>query len=153
MGQADVTVTLAELRAHAIDHTLLPETTPRKALARLPFVQADPICAPARAQDLILCQRVKGYRAGDLERQYPKLELEEASDCSRPLIHWCEIGVSFEQLPLLWRDQVIGWGNVSVQDGKLDVQLGFAAERPSAPEFETELESEIERLRVFLGLG
>ncbi len=34
--------------------------------------------APARAQDLILAQRVKGYRAGDLERRYPRLAIEEA---------------------------------------------------------------------------
>jgi uncharacterized protein YcaQ len=34
--------------------------------------------APARAQDLILAHRVEGYRAGDLERRYPKLEIEEA---------------------------------------------------------------------------
>ena len=41
------------------------------------FVQADPIRAPARAQDLILRQRVRGYRAGDLERQYESLGIEE----------------------------------------------------------------------------
>jgi uncharacterized protein YcaQ len=41
------------------------------------FVQADPIRAPARAQDLILRQRVKDYRAGDLERRYPTLDIEE----------------------------------------------------------------------------
>jgi len=41
------------------------------------FVQADPIRAPARAQDLILRHRVKGYRAGDLERRYAELGLEE----------------------------------------------------------------------------
>ena len=41
------------------------------------FVQADPIRAPARAQDLILRQRVKNYRAGDLERRYTSLEVEE----------------------------------------------------------------------------
>src|SRR5262245_66547378 len=34
--------------------------------------------APARAQDLILAQRVEGYRAGDLERRYPRLAIEEA---------------------------------------------------------------------------
>ncbi len=44
---------------------------------RLGFVQADPIRAPATAQDLILRHRVLGYRAGDLERQYEPLELEE----------------------------------------------------------------------------
>ena len=43
----------------------------------LGFIQADPIQAPARAQDLILRQRVTGYRAGDLERRYPKLGIEE----------------------------------------------------------------------------
>jgi uncharacterized protein YcaQ len=41
------------------------------------FVQADPIRAPARAQDLILRHRVKDYHAGDLERLYPKLKIEE----------------------------------------------------------------------------
>jgi uncharacterized protein len=45
----------------------------------LEFVQFDPIRYPARAQDLILHQRVTGYRAGDLERQYHDLGLEE--DC------------------------------------------------------------------------
>jgi uncharacterized protein YcaQ len=46
-------------------------------LAGLGFVQADPIRAPARAQDLILRHRVAGYRAGDLERRYPSLDLDE----------------------------------------------------------------------------
>ena len=41
------------------------------------FVQADPIRAPARAQDLILRHRVKNYKAGDLERRYIKLGIEE----------------------------------------------------------------------------
>jgi len=48
------------------------------AVARLGFVQADPIRAPARAQDLVLRHRVRGYRAGDLERRYPDLDLDEA---------------------------------------------------------------------------
>jgi uncharacterized protein len=41
------------------------------------FVQADPIRSPARAQDLILRHRVKNYLAGDLERRYATLEIEE----------------------------------------------------------------------------
>lgn len=48
-----------------------------EAIARLGFVQADPIRAPARAQDLILRQRVPSYRAGLLERRFPRLGLEE----------------------------------------------------------------------------
>jgi uncharacterized protein len=41
------------------------------------FIQADPIRAPARAQDLILRHRVNGYCTGHLEHGYPELELEE----------------------------------------------------------------------------
>ena len=40
-------------------------------------MQADPIRAPARAQDLTLRHRVVDYRAGDLERLYPSLPIEE----------------------------------------------------------------------------
>jgi uncharacterized protein YcaQ len=47
------------------------------ALETIGFVQADPIRAPARAQDLILRHRVAGYRAGDLEREYPELSVHE----------------------------------------------------------------------------
>ncbi len=47
------------------------------ALAEMEFVQADPIRAPARAQDLILRQRVRGYRVGDLDRHYPSLLVDE----------------------------------------------------------------------------
>ena len=70
-------VTLDELRRFAVARSLFPPTTLRRALARMRFVQADPIRAPARAQDLILRQRVKGYRAGDLDRNYVSLGIEE----------------------------------------------------------------------------
>jgi uncharacterized protein len=70
-------VDLAALRRHALAHTLFAPTTLPQALRRLGFVQADPIRAPARAQDLTLRHRVKDYRAGDLERRYPQLGIEE----------------------------------------------------------------------------
>ena len=70
-------ITLAHLRAHAVARTLFAPTTLPKAIARLGFVQADPIRAPARAQDLTLRHRVVGYRAGDLEARYPRLAVEE----------------------------------------------------------------------------
>jgi len=70
-------VTIARLRERALRHTLFEVPSLAAALERLPFVQADPIRAPARAQDLILRQRVAGYRVGDLERAYPELDLEE----------------------------------------------------------------------------
>ncbi len=35
--------------------------------------------------------------------------------------------LGYYALPLLWRDRVIGWGNVSVADGALQCDLGFVA--------------------------
>ena len=70
-------ITLRDLRHHALATSLFPPTTLGRALDRLGFVQADPIRAPARAQDLILRQRVKNYRVGDLDRKYRALKLEE----------------------------------------------------------------------------
>jgi hypothetical protein len=70
-------ITLDHLRRFAVTRSLFAPTTLKRAIHRLGFVQADPIRAPARAQDLILRHRVKGYRAGDLERFYPKLGIEE----------------------------------------------------------------------------
>jgi uncharacterized protein YcaQ len=70
-------ISLDHLRRHAVARSLFKPTTLPKAIARLGFVQADPIRAPARAQDLTLRHRVKGYRAGDLERRYASLAIEE----------------------------------------------------------------------------
>jgi uncharacterized protein YcaQ len=69
---------LRQLRRYAIARSLFKATSLPRAIARLGFVQADPMRAPARAQDLILAQRVKDYRAGELERRYPRLAIEEA---------------------------------------------------------------------------
>jgi uncharacterized protein YcaQ len=69
--------TLADLRQFAASRSLFPQTTLEQAIATLGFVQADPIRAPARAQDLTLRQRVAAYRAGDLERRYEELPVEE----------------------------------------------------------------------------
>jgi uncharacterized protein YcaQ len=68
---------IASLRAHAITQSLFKPTTLQAAIDRLGFVQADPIRSPARAQDLILRHRTIDYRAGDLERQYASLDVEE----------------------------------------------------------------------------
>jgi len=70
-------LTLDQLLRHALARSLFKPTTLPKAIARLGFVQADPIRAPARAQDLTLRHRVPDYRAGDLERRYPRLPIEE----------------------------------------------------------------------------
>ncbi len=69
--------TLDDLRSYAVSRSLFTPTTLLAAIRRLGFVQADPIRAPARAQDLTLRHRVKDYRAGDLERAYARLPIEE----------------------------------------------------------------------------
>ena len=68
---------LTLLRNYAIARSLFKPTTLPRALSKLGFVQADPLRAPARAQDLTLRHRVAGYQAGDLERRYARLPIEE----------------------------------------------------------------------------
>jgi len=66
-----------DLRRYAVARSLFAPTTLKGALGKLGFVQADPIRAPARAQDLTLRHRVKNYRVGDLERCYGSLGIAE----------------------------------------------------------------------------
>ena len=70
-------IKLDDLRRFAVARSLFTPTPLKRALHKLGFVQADPIRAPARAQDLMLRHRVKDYHAGDLERLYAKLGIEE----------------------------------------------------------------------------
>ena len=53
-------VTFDHLRRYAIARSLFKPTTLKRAIDKLGFVQADPIRAPARAQDLTLRHRVRG---------------------------------------------------------------------------------------------
>jgi uncharacterized protein len=70
-------ITLDDLRRYTVARNFLKPTTLKTVLHRMGFVQADPIRAPARAQDLILRHRVNNYRVGDLERRYTSLDVEE----------------------------------------------------------------------------
>ncbi|MEF2277807.1 crosslink repair DNA glycosylase YcaQ family protein [Deinococcus sp. YIM 134068] len=91
----------AGVRAFAF-RTLGPRTSLAVALGRMGFLQADPIRVPARAQDLTLMQRARGYRAGDLERLYPALGIEEdmlpnygfVTRAVQALLHPREVGES-----------------------------------------------------------
>jgi uncharacterized protein YcaQ len=69
-------IAIADMRRFSVTRLPRPATL-RAAIEQLGFVQADPIRAPARAQDLTLRHRVAGYRAGDLERLYGTLDIEE----------------------------------------------------------------------------
>jgi len=55
-------------------------------------------------------------------------------------------------MPMLWRDQVIGWGNLSVTEGALKAEFGYVKSEPRDVLFNRELEAEMERIRKFLGL-
>ena len=69
---------LDSLRRSAVARSLFQTADIQDAIERFGFLQADPIRAPARAQDLTLRHRVTGYLAGDLERRYAELPIEEA---------------------------------------------------------------------------
>jgi hypothetical protein len=54
-------------------------------------------------------------------------------------------------LPLLWRDQVIGWGNLATADGRLAVDLGYVTGRPPRDiAFRRALDDELQRITDFL---
>jgi uncharacterized protein YcaQ len=61
--------------------------------------------------------------------------------------------LGYYALPLLWRDRVIGWGNLAVENGALTSELGYTAGQPPRDRaFKRELETELERMRLFLGV-
>ena len=56
-------------------------------------------------------------------------------------------------LPLLWREQVIGWGNLSVSDGRLVPELGYTSGRaPREAAFRAALDDELGAMSLFLDL-
>jgi uncharacterized protein YcaQ len=60
--------------------------------------------------------------------------------------------LGYYALPLLWRDRVIGWGNLSVKNGELLAEFGYVESPPRGRAFQRELWAELDRMRTFLGL-
>jgi uncharacterized protein YcaQ len=56
-------------------------------------------------------------------------------------------------MPLLWREQVVGWANVSVRAGRLHPSIGFFGSRIAGAGFAQAVDDELQRLHVFLGLA
>jgi len=54
-------------------------------------------------------------------------------------------------LPLLWRDDVIGWANLKLTDGTLDVDLGYIDKAPTSKVYTNALDAEIARFEAFIG--
>lgn len=62
--------------------------------------------------------------------------------------------LGYYALPLLWRDRVIGWGNLSLNNGTLRPEFGYVAGRPPRDRaFRLALEGELAAIRLFLGLS
>lgn len=61
--------------------------------------------------------------------------------------------LGYYALPLLWCEQVVGWGNVSVSRETLHSSFGYVGREPRDRAFRAGLEAELERLRTFLRLG
>ncbi len=55
-------------------------------------------------------------------------------------------------MPVLWRDDVIGWANTKVEGRRLEVDIGYVEKRPRAKAFRLALEAEVEAMTTFLGL-
>ena len=60
--------------------------------------------------------------------------------------------LGYYAMPLLWRDRVTGWANLSVRNGDLECKIGYI-EAPNDRAFKRELDLEIDRMRIFLGLS
>jgi uncharacterized protein YcaQ len=58
--------------------------------------------------------------------------------------------LGYYAMPLLWRDRVIGWANVTAKNGTLECAIGYAGSPPRERVFKRELDAEIDRLRTFL---
>jgi uncharacterized protein len=58
--------------------------------------------------------------------------------------------LGYYAMPLLWREDVVGWVNISSRQGAFSVVPGFSKEEPAEPAFWRELEAEVERFRRFL---
>ena len=52
-------------------------------------------------------------------------------------------------MPMLWGEQMLGWANLKVIDGRLQHELGFAGPRPRGSAFQLALERRCSRCRNF----
>lgn len=58
--------------------------------------------------------------------------------------------LGYYAMPMLWRDDIIGWVNISNQNGNIHVEPGFKKNISTDLNFDQEFEAEVERFRFFL---
>src|SRR6185295_385127 len=61
--------------------------------------------------------------------------------------------LGYYALPMLWRDRVVGWANLAVDGIGLKTTLGYVKSPPRDRSFKQELEAELQRMKIFLGLS
>jgi uncharacterized protein YcaQ len=55
-------------------------------------------------------------------------------------------------MPMLWGEQMLGWANLKVVDGRLQHELGFAGPQPHSRTFQLALEEALQRMHEVLKL-
>jgi len=55
-------------------------------------------------------------------------------------------------MPMLWGEQMLGWANLKVVDGRLQHELGFAGLRPGGSAFRRALDEALQQMQEFLEL-
>ena len=58
--------------------------------------------------------------------------------------------LGYYAMPMLWKDQVIGWANALRKEGKVAVEFGFVDREPQERAFRPALDAEVSRLEWFL---
>lgn len=53
-------------------------------------------------------------------------------------------------MPILWKDDFVGWANVTVQDAQLHFEIGYEKKFAKSREYRKELDEELERFREFM---
>jgi uncharacterized protein len=61
--------------------------------------------------------------------------------------------LGYYAMPLLWRDQVIGWANVGAAEGGLRIDAGFVGMRPKERAFRLAFDAEVASMQEFLNGG
>jgi uncharacterized protein len=53
---------------------------------------------------------------------------------------------------MLWGEQILGWANLKVVNGRLQHELGFAGQRPRGSAFQLALDEALHRMQECLEL-
>ena len=55
-------------------------------------------------------------------------------------------------MPMLWGEQMLGWANLKVVDGRLQHEVGFAGPPPHSRAFRVSLDEALRHMQAFLDL-